>query len=211
MIRGWRSVWMTCSISRGRCWPPWAARWEPRFRSCRRMPSWSRRSCCPRSSSPSTPAGSRASVSRPAGLRPTSRFWPRQWAYRRWSRSGRQCGGSWKGRRLLLDAEGGLLHVDPGAERLAAARRQLELTGRAPRRGAGGRATGLLHGRRRAHRGVCQHRLARGSAGGRAQRRGRMRPAADGVPVPRAGDAPERGGAACGVSTARRGARGQAR
>ncbi|HEX5459028.1 MAG TPA: phosphoenolpyruvate--protein phosphotransferase [Steroidobacteraceae bacterium] len=31
------------------------------------------------------------------------------------------------GTALLLDANGGLLHVDPGAERLAAARRQLEL------------------------------------------------------------------------------------
>lgn len=38
------------------------------------------------------------------------------------------------GTPLLLDAEAGLLHVDPGAERLAAARRQLEL--RAARRAA---------------------------------------------------------------------------
>ena len=39
-----------------------------------------------------------------------------------------------EGTPLLLDAEGGLLHVDPGAERIAAARRQLEL--RAARRAA---------------------------------------------------------------------------
>jgi phosphocarrier protein FPr/phosphocarrier protein len=69
------------------------------------------------------------------------------------------------GTALLLDADAGLLHIDPGAERLAATRRQLEL---------------------RAARGICQRRIAVGRAGRRAQRRGRLRPAADRVPLSRA-------------------------
>ena len=39
-------------------------------------------------------ASSRASVSRPAGRRRTSRFWPRRWACRRWWRSAPRCSTS---------------------------------------------------------------------------------------------------------------------
>ena len=109
------------------------------------------------------------------------------------------------GTRLLVDASGGLLQVDPVDSVLRGGARAPRGARQAVGRSGGRRGCAVQNGRRNADRGLCQCRLPGGSAGCRAQRGGRLRPAADRVPVSRAHRASGRGragGALPGVATA---------